>query len=361
MERIHSLDVLKLIIACGVVWAHAMLMTNQGAELAYLFGQGLVRTVVPTFAVVSGFLFYFTLERGKAQVWLARLALFYLFWCAVYLPLWWPKPFAPVDLAENLFFGPMHLWYMAALMQALCLLMLVKKHAKTATSLRRWLLWTAVPLMLLSTTIQAFDYFSSLHLTVNAFRNGLFYEYPFAVFGYLVAEKVTRDGLSALPKARVLWLVLAGLAVLRLAEAWGMMRSFGVNMVAPPDFPLLLAAFAVTMLLVTLRTTLPKAPVNLSFISMMIYFLHVGFLVVALYLGYRDIWVLMALGLGMPVLAAMVVLWVVRGLSAWLPDRHLVRLLAHHFGPRSEGDRVSGRLDAKTEAGKAMLRESAAE
>jgi surface polysaccharide O-acyltransferase-like enzyme len=91
MERIHSLDVLKLIIACGVVWAHAMLMTNQGAELAYLFGQGLVRTVVPTFAVVSGFLFYFTLERGKAQVWLARLALFYLFWCAVYLPLWWPK------------------------------------------------------------------------------------------------------------------------------------------------------------------------------------------------------------------------------------------------------------------------------
>lgn len=348
MERIHSLDVLKLIIACGVVWAHAMLMTNQGGELAYLLGQGLVRTVVPTFAVVSGFLFYFTLRRGKAQIWLARLALFYLFWCAIYLPLWWPRPFAAVDLAENLFFGPMHLWYMAALMQALCLLMLVEKHANSAASLRRWLLWTAVPLMLLSTTIQAFDYFKTLHLTVNAFRNGLFYEYPFAVIGYLVAEKVKRDGLESLPKARVLWLVLAGLVVLRLAEAWGTMRVFGVNMVAPPDFPVLLAAFALTLLLVTLRTTLPKARVNLAYISMMIYFLHVGFLVVALYLGFHDIWVLMAIGVGMPVLAAMVMLGVIRGLSAKFPQAWGLRLLAGQFGiGGGEGRIVAASIERK--------------
>ena len=54
MPRIHSIDVLKLIIAAGVVWAHATLLTLQGGVVAYVLGQGLVRTVVPTFAVISG-------------------------------------------------------------------------------------------------------------------------------------------------------------------------------------------------------------------------------------------------------------------------------------------------------------------
>jgi|GEM_PF-901130 len=340
MQRIHSLDVLKLVIACGVVWAHAMLMTNHVSVPAYLIGQGLARTVVPTFAVVSGFFFYSTLRRDKAEDWLLRLLVFYLFWTAVYLPLWWPNPPTVMAFVEGLVFGTMHLWYMAALLVALTLLKVIVKRSPSPDVARRRLLWTAIPAMLAGTAIQSTDFFTTAHLPLNAYRNGLFYEYPFAVFGYLVAERVRRDGLDSLPSARLLWLVLAGLVALRLGEAWLSMAFYGVNIVAPPEFPLLTAAFAVTVLLATLRTTVPQAPVNLAFASMMIYFLHVGFLAIAVRLDVQDMTALMLIGVGFPVLCGFILYATVQGLYRRFPEAKAWRWLAGQYRPKpgTEGD-----------------------
>ena len=319
MQRIHSIDLLKIVIACGVVWGHALLMTQDGGAMSYLFGHGLARTVVPIFAVVSGFLFHFTERGGKAKPWLIRLFVFYLFWCAVYLPIWWPVPATAVAVAENLFFGPIHLWYLAALLLALAILRMVLERSGGEERGRRRLLWIAVTCLSCGTLIQSIDYFSALDLPLNAYRNAFFMEFPFVTFGYLIADKVKREGVDALPPFSLLSGLLALLVVLRLGEAWISMRTFGLSVVAPPEFPFLLAAFAVVAVMLTLRLSVPAMPVNLAYLSMMIYFLHMGFLVVGLHFGVHDADILTLIGLGASVIAAYAVLAVLVLLQKMLP------------------------------------------
>lgn len=319
MQRIHSIDFLKLIIACGVVWAHAVLLTNQGGVAAYMFGQGLVRTVVPTFAVVSGFLFHSTLENGRAKRWLLRLLVVYLFWFVIYLPIWWPRPFSATELAWVVVFGPIHLWYMAALMVALTLLRWVVLRAGDPAIARRRLLWSAVILLAANCMLQSADFFLDVDMNMYVYRNGIGFEYPYVCFGYLIAERIKRRGIASLPEARLLWPALGGLAILRLAEAAVSLRLYGLSTTAPPEVPFLLVAFVVTVVLVTIRTKLPKPAVNLSFLSMMIYFLHLGFLAVAIHFGVRNIALLLILGIGVPVICAFCMMFGVTTLQRWFP------------------------------------------
>jgi len=305
MQRIHSIDLLKIVIAVGVVWGHALLMTQDGGVIAYLLGHGLARTVVPIFAVVSGFLFFFTERGGKAKPWLIRLFVFYLFWCVVYLPIWWPNPATIPAVAENLFFGPIHLWYLAALLPALTILRMVVAHSGSEEGVRRRLFWIALLCLSCGTLTQSTDYFTAIDLPLNAYRNALFMEFPFVSFGYLIAAKVKRDGIDGLPPVLLLCGLLAVLVVLRLAEAWVSMRTFGLSIVAPPEFPFLLAAFAVVIVMLTLRLKVPQMPVNFGYLSMMIYFLHMGFLVIGLHFGVQDAEVLTVIGLVASVLSAL--------------------------------------------------------
>ena len=365
MQRIHSLDVLPLVIACGVVWAHAMLMTNHSSVPAYILGQGLARTVVPTFAVLSGFFFYTTLHRRKADDWLLCLLVFYLFWTAVYLPLWWPKPPSVIAFAEGIVFGSMHLWYMAALLVALTLLKAIVQYAPSAEVARRRLLWTAVPAMLAGTAIQSADFFTDLNLPLNSFRNGLFYEFPFAVFGYLVAERVKRDGLDILPRAAVLWLIVAGLALLRLGEAWLSLQYFGLSIIAPPEFPVLTVAFAVGVVLATLRTRVRAVRVNFAFASMMIYFLHVGFLAIAVRLGIHGILPLMVIGVGMPLVCSALLSALVRTLYRLYPGASAWRWVAVQYrqdpssGPDGGDELAAERMAERTGEGTVAQRAQA--
>ncbi|WRH62470.1 MAG: acyltransferase [Fuscovulum sp.] len=317
MPRIHSIDVLKLIIAAGVVWAHATLLTLQGGVVAYVLGQGLVRTVVPTFAVVSGFLFHSTFHHGRARAWLIRLGLFYLLWTVLYLPVWWPQDPTLGTVVQDLIFGPIHLWYMAALMLALVVLRVVLLLAGDDRRGRRWLIWLGLIFLLCGTTLQGVDFFSDATLSMHTWRNGVFFEFPFVVIGYLVADRIRRRGMGWLPSAGQAWAVLGGLALLRLGEAALSLDLFGLSIFAPPEFPFLTAAFALMILLVALRTEVPPVPVNIAFLSMMIYFLHFIVLLAALRLGVTQIWALMGLGLGLPVLAGLFLL----GMGQWLHGR----------------------------------------
>ncbi len=317
MTRIHSIDVLKLVIAAGVVWAHATLLTLQGGAVAYVLGQGLVRTVVPTFAVVSGFLFHSTFHHGRARGWLIRLGLFYLLWAMLYLPVWWPQEPTLWVVAQELIFGPIHLWYMAALMLALVMLRLVLLLAGDDSRGRRWLMWLGLVYLLCGTALQGVDFFSDVTLSMHAWRNGVFFEFPFVVIGYLVADRIRRRGTGWLPSAGQAWAVLAGLAVLRLGEAAVSLHLFGLSIVAAPEFPFLTAAFALMILLAVLRTEAAPPPVNIAFLSMMIYFLHFIVLLAALAFGVTQIWALMALGLGLPALVGLILL----GMGQWLRGR----------------------------------------
>jgi peptidoglycan/LPS O-acetylase OafA/YrhL len=348
MSRIHSIDVLKLIIASGVVWAHVTLMTLQGGALAYLFGQGLVRTVVPTFAVISGFLFHSTFHHGRARGWLTRLLVFYLFWCAFYLPIWWPEHPTWAVVLQDLIFGPMHLWYMAALMVALGLIRAVLALAGSERQGRLWLIGTGLVCLLIGTAVQSVNFFASADLSIHVWRNGVFFEFPFAVIGYLVADRIYRKGWDWVPSARVAWLVLLVLAVLRLGEAAIGLHLYGASILAPPEFPLLALAFSLMVLLAALRTDVPKAPVNLAFLSMMIYFLHLIVLLVLMYFGVQNVAALTLLGIALPALAGMVLIEVGKRMTDRLPDGLRRRVLGR--GGVRGGDESLGTSDAKADA-----------
>ena len=97
MTRIHSIDLLKLIVAIGVVWAHATLTVGNFSPAIYVFGQGLVRMTVPIFALISGFLFHSTFRNARIKGWLLRLLAVYLFWCLVYFPFWKAEGTSPTS------------------------------------------------------------------------------------------------------------------------------------------------------------------------------------------------------------------------------------------------------------------------
>lgn len=338
MPRIHSIDVLKLIVATGVVWAHAMLLSQQISVAAYVFGQGLARTLVPTFAVLSGFLFHSTLRHGRARGWLIKLGLFYLFWLVLYLPIWWPDAPTPGSFVLEMVFGPIHLWYMAALMLALLMLRVVLLLAGDDSRGRRWLLGLGLLCLLCGTALQAVDFFTDVTLSIHVWRNGVFFEFPFVVVGYLVADRIHRRGTGWMPAAGMAWAVLAVLALLRLGEAAVSLRLFGLSIVAPPEFPFLTVAFTLTLLLAVLRTEVPRLPVNIAFLSMMIYFLHFIVLVVALYFGVKSIWALMLLGVGLPVLAGAVLL----GLGRWLQGRMPAAWYRRLYGSAGQREAKAG-------------------
>ncbi len=312
MTRIHAIDLLKLVVATGVVWAHAVLLSGHVTPATYLFGQGLVRTAVPTFAAISGFLFHSTYRNGKSLRWLTMLLGVYLFWCLIYLPVWLPHPATPRALAADVLLGPIHLWYMAALLAALALIALILTLVPDAARARRWLLGLALGGLFTGTLVQSVDFFTGIDVPLNGYRNGLLVEFPYAVFGYLIADRLRREGRDWLPSGLWLGAGLALLALLRLIEAWLSLRWFGLSVVAPPEIPFLAAAFSVAVLLATLRLNIPAPPVNLGFVSMMLYFLHYGVLLGALHLGIGNVTLLLAIGIALPFAAALLILQILR-------------------------------------------------
>ncbi|MEZ5755694.1 MAG: acyltransferase [Paracoccaceae bacterium] len=333
MTRIHSIDLLKLIVAIGVVWAHATLTVGNFSPAIYVFGQGLVRMTVPIFALISGFLFHSTFTNARIKGWLLRLLAVYLFWCLFYFPFWKSEGTSLTAILEQLVFGPLHLWYMAALGIALALLTVVIKLSHDDAQANRRLLWLAIAGLLLGSALQVVDFLTSFKLPLNAYRNGLFVGFPYAAFGFLIARHIHRHGMARLPGLGPLVAVLLLLALLRMAEAWLALQGFGMTVV--PDFPPLALAFAITTLLVTLRLDLPPAPVNLGFLSMMLYFLHMAVIFAALHFGLDDPTALFFVSAALPGLFGLLLIQALRALQARLPglgDRNILGW--RHIAPR---------------------------
>ncbi|NBE07595.1 acyltransferase family protein [Paragemmobacter ruber] len=300
MPRIHSIDYLKLIIASGIVWAHVMMLTQQGGAVDYVIGQGLVRTVVPTFAVISGFLFYSTLQRGKAVRWILQLTALYAFWWLAYLLEWLPYVGDRRTIILEAVFGPLHLWYVVALIMAVVMITVIHRLAGGGRTGRLVLVWSAVICLLIGTGLHSVHYFTDAHLSIHVYRNGPFLIFPYAVLGYLIADRLNRQGDGWMPSLQAGCLILLGLALLRLAEAGLALITFGASFEAPPEFPVLAVAFSAMFVLVALRVRLAEPPVNLAFLSMLIYFLHFMVVVTLLNFGITRVFVLTALGVAVP-------------------------------------------------------------
>ena len=302
MTRLPSIDALKFLLALGVVWAHSVLMGQHYSTTNYLVGQGLVRATVPTFALVSGFLFHATGRRGRTMPWLMIMTGAYLVWCLIYAPVWLVGEPDVLHVLGRLVVGPLHLWYMAALILAVLMIAAVLRLVPDPLAQRRWLLGSALGLALTGATLQGIDFFTPVDLSLNVYRNGIFVEYPYAVLGFLLAGKIEREGSDWMPGALPLWLMLGFLAALRLGEAWLSLRAFGLSPAAPPEFPPLAMAFSVTLMMAMLRLDLPGWLRPLGKLSMAIYFLHYLVLLGALSLGLTSLGTMMALGVAGPIL-----------------------------------------------------------
>lgn len=309
MTRIHSIDYLKLVLAAAIVWAHAVLLSGHFTATTYVFGQGLVRTAVPSFALISGFLFHATHKRGRTRRWLLGLSACYAGALLAYAPLWLPGLTTPGQVVASVLLGPLHLWYLAALIVAVLGLAAVLALSPTPRIARRWLLGLIPVTLGAGMTLQGIDFFTAWDLPLNSYRNGLFVEFPFAAAGYLIAARVARDGTDWLPSLRMLVPLLSALAGLRLIEAALSMRFFGLSPAAPPEFPPLAVAFSVTLLASLLKARLPQPPVSLGFYSMVVYFLHYLVLIGLLYLGVAALVPLFLGGLTLSLLPAAAIWW----------------------------------------------------
>lgn len=315
MSRVHSIDYLKFGVAIVVVLAHALLLSGEAGPVSYVLGVGIGRAAVPTFAVVSGFLFHRTWSGGRAWTWLGRLLAAYLVWVAVYVPVWWPEQATVGAVLHELVFGPVHLWYVAALFVALLLVLAVLRAVGDALRARRVLVGIALGALVLGAVLQSVHYFTALDLPLNLYRNGILVEFPYAVFGFLLAERVARQGVAALPQSGTLWLALAVLAGLRLAEAGLYLWLHGASYDLPPEFPVLAAGFSVVILLAVLRLELPAPRVNLSFLSVTVYFVHFLVQLACIWAGFGGFAALAVAGVVVPVALALGVIavqpWVV--------------------------------------------------
>lgn len=302
-HRIHSLDYLKLVLALGVVFGHAILMQNQIKPWSYLTGMGLLRGLVPTFAAVSGYSIYVTQKRGRLDLWLKGLIAIYLFWTAFYLPVWIRDVSSLGQVVQVLVFGTMHLWYIAGLVLALPM-MLAMLWLGRRTGTGPWPMLGAAFILALIGSGLGFWSFLVTPLPLDLYRNGITVIFPFAAAGYGVAMLVDRHGREALPPARWLWLALIGVSAAKIVESAIVMQVYGVSIHTLPDLPVLAIPAALLMFLAFLRLDLPRAPINLGLWSSSVYFLHVFMILLARHFGITAVWATFLLGVIGPVLLA---------------------------------------------------------
>lgn len=304
MRRIHSLDYLKVLLAIGVVFGHAILIQNQLVPWSYVLGNGLLRSLVPTFSILSGYCFFVTYSRGRAGKWLAGLILLYLFWIVFYAPIWANRDTTAAEVLRVLLLGTMYLWYIAGMIVDAALLVgFLRLGERTRTG--TWPLRIAALACALVATVLAFwSFWREPGLPMDVLRNGATVIFPFFAVGYLMAGRVCDHGLDSLPRPRTLWLIVAALFALRLLEAYLGMRTYGVSLHAFPELPFLSYPAAILLFLAFLRTEIPEAPVNLSLWSASIYFLHIFLILFLRHFGIETLWAYVISGVAGSVLVA---------------------------------------------------------
>lgn len=305
MYRIYSLDYLKLVLAVLVAFGHTSWLQSHPTPLAAMLGNGLMRTIVPLFCIVSGYFFHAAVARGDGVKWLRRVLALYLIWMAVYLPFWLGQVHDLISLIKTLVFGYFHLWFMAGILLAGLVIMVLGRltHVLALRSEVPLLAGAAAICAVIGVVLQYLHLFGDGGIGVRKFSNGLFMCFPYVTIGYLFARRVARGGMAALPPRRqVLWAAAIG-SVLIMAEARNVQITWGSN--AMLDVPLSAYLAAPALFLATLGTEMPAPGIRLDPISAAIYFMHVLGLILAARLGITHLAGLMLFSVGLPALIAL--------------------------------------------------------
>ncbi|MFT4013309.1 MAG: acyltransferase family protein [Paracoccus sp. (in: a-proteobacteria)] len=304
MRRIHSLDYLKTFLSLFVVLAHTNWIQNNTTMGLFVFGSGLMRTLVPLFCIIAGYFLHISMVGGRAGKWLMRMLVLYLFWMAVYFPIWQGQVTGLRSLATTLLWGFFHLWFLIGLfVGGLALAGLVALGRRLAPGHEVWfVVLPAAICALLGLAMQYADLSGLAQIPVQRYRNGLFMCFPFLAIGYLLNARLNRPG--TVPATRPRPLLILGLALLLLcAEAWLVQARFGTGVMI--EMPAATYVAAPLIFLLALELRMPPQPVDLGLVSATIYFLHVWAFRLADLLDIHDVLGLMLFGVGVPTVIAL--------------------------------------------------------
>ena len=301
-----------------------------------MIGNGLMRTIVPLFCIISGYFFYAAVARGDGMRWLRRVMSLYLIWMLIYLPFWLGQVHGLPSLIKTLVFGYFHLWFMAGILLAGFVILSLRRvmHVLAFRAEIPVLIGAAVICAVIGVTLQYLHLSGNGDIGVRKFSNGLFMCFPYVAIGYLYARQVALGGMAALPSRRLVLSAAVIGAALMMAEARNVQVRWGND--AMLDVPLSGYLAAPALFLAALDTRLPQPGMRLDPISAAIYFMHVMGLILAAKLGITHLAGLMLFAVGLPTLIALVLGWLgVPGFAkgAPRPDR----------GPDRGPDRTGGR------------------
>lgn len=305
LGRIYSLDYLKLVLAVLVAFGHTSWLQSHPTPLAAMLGNGLMRTIVPLFCIVSGYFFYTAVARGDGMRWLRRVLVLYLVWMAVYLPFWLGQVHGLMSLIKTLVFGYFHLWFMAGILLAGFVILFLRRlmHVLAFRAEIPVLIAAAAICAMIGVTLQYLHLYGNGAIGVRKFSNGLFMCFPYVTIGYLYARQVAIGGMAVLPSRRTVLSVAVIGAVLLMIEALNVQINWGND--AMLDVPLSAYLAAPALFLATLGTEMPPPGIRLDPISAAIYFMHVLGLILAAWLGIHHLAGMMLCAVGLPTLVAL--------------------------------------------------------
>ncbi|MTH63466.1 acyltransferase family protein [Paracoccus sp. DK608] len=306
LRRIHSLDYLKTFLALFVVLAHTNWLQNNMSVGVFVFGNGLLRMLVPLFCIIAGYFLQVSIARGKAGKWLTRVMGLYLFWMLAYLPIWHGQVTGFRSLATTLLWGFFHLWFLIGMFfGGLAVIALHWLGARIAPKHALWfVVFPAAVCGIIGVLLQYADLTGIADIPVQRYRNGIFMCFPFMALGFLLRSRIETEGLAAVPP-RPQALALSALGIfLMAAEAWFVQAHLGTGVMIEVPLASYLAVPAIFLL--ALQVQMPPQPVDLGLVSASIYFLHIWAFRLAEFLDVHHMLGLMAFGIGLPTLIAMI-------------------------------------------------------
>lgn len=207
IEKYDFIDLLKFIAAIFVIAIHSKIAGNDDSNLSWYILHVVFRIAVPFFFIVSGFLFGKKHLRNKEKLkensikQIKRLAIPFIFWGIVIIPYIVSQISFEQNVLKNIYnilryllFNACHLWFVLALIVAICIeyFFLKKGKLKIAVILSVILyliamLGNSYYFLIEGTFVQKIIDIILKIFTIT--RNGIFVGFPLFTLGICIAYK----------------------------------------------------------------------------------------------------------------------------------------------------------------------------
>lgn len=283
-SRYYAIDYMRLVLAAFVVIGHSHIGRPDINPATLIVGNSVLRTAVPLFAITAGFFLMRRIEQGREWPWVKRMVVLYAIWTAIYIAAFQlvgpPQYLHPIPVL----LGFWHLWFLLGLAVGALMLRFFYRLGMRA------LVMSGLFFMIAGLLLQYAQIFSGRYIYLEFYRNGIFFLYPYMVFGFLVARAAADRGEGARvgPSSGVLLAIATFGFALSIAEnifTTGIMRSERLLEISAGLYLLSTSVF-----LLVLRMRAPACSLQIGAIASGIYILHLLFLHLMFQAGFGGPW-----------------------------------------------------------------------